>query len=325
MIGKVKKNARLLLRGNLAKGAAITLVLAGVVLLFKGVETVCLLILDMLGISAAAQGIGGLSDILSILPLLPPIPIATTVIVVLLGSLVLAPLYVGIKSWYFELSGGKKCSVSEIFEPFSHARTLFRSWFLLIDVFLRSFFWVYLCVLPGALLGTTGFALLTARLALENGELIGTLAVGLGVVLGLLGLIIGVVTALRYSLAPYLYAEDMTRSARFCIRTSVRYMHGSHGRMLGLLCSFLPWALFSVLVLPALYAFPYAQASVAIFARYLIQKGRYEDGEKTDSTKSANIIDDTEGTVAADILEEPVAPEPQNEPDSSDTGSNKRT
>lgn len=325
MIGKVKKNARLLLRGNLAKGAAITLVLAGVVLLFKGVETVCLLILNMLGISAAAQGIGGLSDILSVLPLLPPIPIVTTVIVVLLGSLVLAPLYVGIKRWYFELCGGKQCSVSEIFEPFSHARTLFRSWFLMVDVFLRSFFWVYLCVLPGALLGTTGFALLTARLALQNGELIGTLAVGLGVVLGLLGLIIGVVTALRYSLAPYLYAEDMTRSARFCIRTSVRYMRGSHGRMLGLLCSFLPWALFSVLVLPTLYAFPYAQASVAIFARYLIQKGRYEDTEQTEHINGGESTDGTKNTVTDEILEEPIASEGQTEPDASDAEPNTRT
>ncbi len=300
MIGKIKKNARLLLRGSLARGAAITLVLAGVLLLFKGIETVCLLVLDTMGVSASAQGIGGLQDILSVLPLLSPIPIAATVLVVLLGSLVVAPLYVGIKQWFYTLSGGEKCPISAIFDPFSHARSLFRSWLLVVDIFLRAFFWVYLCVLPGALLGTTGFALLTARLALNNGELIGTLAVGLGVVLGLLGLIIGLVISLRYSLALYLYAADPTSSIRDCIRSSVRYMHGSHGRMLLLLSSFILWALFSVLVLPALYTFPYAQASVAIFARYLIQKGKSEDTLLTEENEEPEEPEQDEPRIEAD-------------------------
>ncbi len=277
MIGKIKKNARLLMRGNLAKGAAITLVLLGVVLLFKGMETVCILVLDMLGVSAAVQGIGGLDKVLSELPLLSPVNIAATVIVLLLSFVVTAPLYVGIKGWFYQLSGGPPVPVSEIFAPFSHARSFFKSILLMLDIFLRSFFWIYILVLPGALLTTTGFALLTARLTLANGELIGMLAAALGVLLCVIGLVLGAVIALRYSLAPCLLAADMSRSQRYCIRTSVRYMRGNQARMLGLLCSFLPWAVFSVLILPALYAFPYVQSSFAIFARYLIQRGTMQD------------------------------------------------
>lgn len=282
MIGKIKKNARLLLRGNLAKGAAVTLIFLGVLVLFKGVETLCLLILDAFGISAAAQGIGGIGTLLSQLPLVSPINIAATVVVILLASFVIAPLYVGIKGWFYRLSEGQTVPVSAIFEPFSHAKTFFKSWFLMLDIFLRSFFWIYLCVLPGALLGTTGFALLTARLALKNGELIGSLAAILGIILGILGLILGVVIVLRYSIAPYLLCEDMTRSARYAIRTSVRYMRGNQGRMFGLLLSFVLWTLFSGLILPTLYAFAYLQASTAIFGRYQIEKGKHEKAQIPD-------------------------------------------
>ncbi|MFA9380402.1 MAG: DUF975 family protein [Acetanaerobacterium sp.] len=286
MIGKMKKNARLLLRGNLARGAAITLVLLAVAALFKGLETVCLLVLDMLGVSAMALGGEQLNSLLSMLPLVSPVSIAVTTVVLLLGFMVAAPLYLGIKRWFYLLSRGEDALMGEIFYFFAHARLFFKSILLLLDIFLRAFFWVYILILPGALLGTTGTALLTARLELKNGELMGTLAVILGALLAVLGLALGLTMALRYFLAPFLFAENSEQSVRCAVRTSVHYMRGGQARLLGLLCSFLPWAAVSVLILPALYAYPYAQSTFAIFARYTIEKGRLQ-GEQEDPGQAA--------------------------------------
>lgn len=299
MTGKIKRNARLLLRTGLARGAAVTLILLGVLLLFKALETLVLLVLDTLGISAAVWGTGGLYDILSTLPLASPANLAATCCVLLLASFVTAPLYIGIKGWFFRLSGGAPAPVGAVFEPFARARMLFKSWLLAADIFLRSFFWLYLFLLPGVLLGGTGFALLTARLAVPNAELLGTLAAVMGGLLSLLGLVLGVLAALRYTLGPYLLADDPAISVRRAIKLSVRYMRGYQTRMLGFYLSFVLWGLLCVLVLPLLYVFPYQQASLAIYARYLIAKGRMEDGQERAGQEDAKAEEDEQKPPAA--------------------------
>ncbi len=278
MITQMKRNARLLLKGNLARGAVITLVLLGVLLLFKLLETVCLLALDMAGVSLSVQGgQGGLPGLLETLPIASPLSVAVTAGFLILGFFVTAPLLVGIKAWFFGLSGGESPEISAAFAFYSSARLFFKSVLLMLDICLRAFFWVYVLILPGALLSATGGALLTARLRLQNGRLLGTLSVIVGVLLTLLGLLFALVIITRYFLAPYLFAQNNGLGVRKAIKTSISYMHGSAGRLILLLLSYILWAAASLLVLPALYAFPYAQSTLAIFARYTMERGRMDE------------------------------------------------
>lgn len=286
MISQMKRNARLLLKGNLARGAAATLILLGVALLFKTLEEISQLVLELSGVTDSMQSALNLPGLLEKLPLASPVSIAVTAGFLILAFAVMSPLMMGIKAWFFSLSGGDNADLSAIFHYYSGAKLYFKSLLLLLDICLRSFFWLYVLILPGALLSATGGALLTARLNVPNGRLLGTLSIAMGVLLAVLGLLFALVIIMRYFLAPYLYAQNAQLGVRQAVKTSVRYMHGSTGRLVLLLLSFILWALASFLVLPALYAFPYAESTLAIFARYTIERGRMaeNDGEEEEPT-----------------------------------------
>lgn len=285
MISQMKRNARLLLKGNLARGAAATLILFSVGLLFKTLEVISQMVLELSGVSASVKSALNLPGLLGNLPIASPVSIAVTAAFLILAFAVTAPLVMGVKAWFFGLSGGDSAELSGIFHYYSGAKLYFKSLLLLLDICLRSFFWLYVLILPGALLSATGGALLTAKLNVPNGRLLGTLSVAMGVLLAVLGLVFALVIIMRYFLAPYLFAQNAQLGVRQAVKTSVRYMHGSAGRLVLLLLSFVLWAMASLLVLPALYAFPYAESTLAIFARFTIERGRMaeNDGEEPTS------------------------------------------
>ena len=99
MITRMKRSARLLLHNNLARGVAITLILLSAAVLFKALETICLLIVNALGFSASAASGGTLGGLLAQMPMVSPINVAVTAALVLLGILIIAPLVVGSKRW----------------------------------------------------------------------------------------------------------------------------------------------------------------------------------------------------------------------------------
>ncbi|SDM65813.1 DUF975 family protein [Acetanaerobacterium elongatum] len=279
MILQMKRNARLLLKGNLARGAVATLILFSVALLFKTLEVITQTVLELSGVSASVKSALNLPGLLGNLPIASPVSISVTAGFLILAFAVMAPLVMGVKAWFFGLSGGDNAELSAIFHYYSGAKLYFKSLLLLLDICLRSFFWLYVLILPGALLSATGGALLTAKLNVPNGRLLGTLSVAVGVLLAVLGLVFALVIITRYFLAPYLFAQNAQLRVRQAVKTSVRYMHGSAGRLVLLLLSFMLWALASLLVLPALYAFPYAESTLAIFARFTIERGRMADND----------------------------------------------
>lgn len=94
------------------------------------------------------------------------------------------------------------------------------------------------------------------------------LAMGLFIFLWMLLLIIpGIIAAYRYSMAPYLMAQNPNLGVMEAINMSKKIMMGHKGRLFILELSFIGWAILCVLTLGIgyLWLFPYINASEAAF------------------------------------------------------------
>lgn len=112
------------------------------------------------------------------------------------------------------------------------------------------------------------FSTLFARFGILLKALLLQLAMGLFIFLWLLLLIIpGIVAAYRYSMAPYLMAENPNLGVMEAIRMSKQMMIGNKGRLFFLELSFIGWAILCIFTLGIgyLWLFPYINASEAAF------------------------------------------------------------
>lgn len=103
------------------------------------------------------------------------------------------------------------------------------------------------------------------------------LAMGLFTFLWMLLLIIpGIIAAYRYSMAPYLMAQNPDLGVLEAINMSKQMMMGHKGRLFFLELSFIGWAILCVLTLGIgyLWLFPYINASEAAF--YTDLRARYQ-------------------------------------------------
>ena len=103
----------------------------------------------------------------------------------------------------------------------------------------------------------------------------------------LLFIIPGIIAAYRYSMAPYIMAENPTYTATEAIEESKRLMANNKWRLFCLQISFIGWALLaSLTVIGVVFLLPYTEAATAAF--YLDLMGRLPASPyATPSTQSA--------------------------------------
>ena len=269
-----------------------------------------------------------------------PASIAITLLVSLLVFFIMTPLQQGIIRWYYRRTGGERDGVTGIFHYIETAAGYFRALWLNFLIGLRMLLWTLLLTVP--------LVLLTGLLSVAGGagRATRTFAMLLMFVWMVIACVVIVIVGLRYFLAPYLLAEHPDYKARAVIREGVKLVRGYKGSVFLFALSFILWYLPSllaallVLFIPfsdpfylfqvtglllllmlaqlgiCFYLVPYQSASLAMYARYLIQTG--ESGgvdEYGDSTREYKPEIDRylEAQASRAPAEEPPAPRPGGE------------
>lgn len=216
----------------------------------------------------------------------------------LLGCIIImlfSPLVSGLTKISFELVNGRTPYCADLFYFFRNGKyrnTLCFNFSLL----LRKLFWFFIFLIPAFVLKSASHVL--NRM---NDDFKGFLwATNL---LGVLFLIIGVAVALCFTAkffpAGYLYVEsDGERKAGDIISHSACIMRGNTSKYFTLCLSFIPWLLFSLLILPGMYSLPYICVSFANSAKWIINlsnqqlERRYTNGLELECKVQGNVYDE---------------------------------
>lgn len=282
IVKKVKSNARMMLKGKLGAGAAITLFSLGVWLIFYLLEIIVSMIFNADSLYTLSGIVSSPEEFVQLIPTQTYIGLGITAVITIVYLFVSSPLSVGIKGWYFTSAGGDKPELRSMFNMFTGKSRFFGSIWLKVTIALRVFAVSVLSLLPGAAAFTAGIMALTAKISAPNASAAGLALVisGAGLVLFAIGFII--MFSMRYFAAVYLFCEDEAVSVKVSIKQSVKYMKGMKGGLLTLYLSYIPLTLLSCLLftLPFLYTVPYFEGAKALYAKVAIEKGRQIEADE---------------------------------------------
>ena len=274
----VKSGAREALRHFWGKSVVALMICYAAYLLIYLMDVVFTLVFAEPGIAALVLGEVSLGELftsyaeLSSLADTAPVALFITGCAALAYLLILPPLFLGYKSWYYHSAGGGSDNLLQLFTYFSSFRLYFRAFFYSIGLLIRKVFWLVFFSLPGA--GLTGvlyyYAYYLDVLTDHTSQVLAGAGICFGGFLLLAGWLMLTVFFQRYALAPYYLAEGKGPHAAF--RKSVAATSGNVAKLFFFKLSFLGWWILCLLVLPALYANPYQNTAVAIYAKYLMQK-----------------------------------------------------
>lgn len=303
---QIKKNAKRALSNYWAKAVAVFLLML----------TIGMFFMIMHGILDMAAGISGFLDIYqtggNYIDDLPNISIFSITMAGLfsLGMiLVMIPLRLGIKRWYYLLSEGYSDDLLSIFHFFSSGKLLIRSLALELQLTVRTLFWIIVFFAPAIACGVGAWHF-TQQTMLVMAPLYATLLVILSflfLVAGGLGLLIVIN---KYFLAKY-YILSEEVSAYRAIKQSCRATKGIRGQILSFHLSFIGWIALGILILPLVFVQPYYSMSSVFYARYLMESARRKTMPIQENPESS--------TQKSTIQEEAVMQESQPEEPAKDT------
>lgn len=276
---RIKRNARIVLKGNWLKAIIILFIIGFLVIAIGALESAYSL---AFGISDKISFDINNPDVFrnSIL-----LYLRTTLLVSLIFSVIsfifTTPLKQGQTEWYWNLDK-KPLGVEGVFAWFGSPKLFGKSLWLYLNIALRLLPW-------GLLLIGLPYAVIFSSLSFfdtKDQNLMGILAllICFGYLLLLGGVVLFVYIGTNYFLAPYLLVEDSTRKVNACVKSSKRYVKGVRGDIFTFWFSFIGWFLLCCFLFPIFYVFPYFSASSAIYAKYLIYSARIKERDGTDKT-----------------------------------------
>lgn len=311
MFRTIKKNGALSLRGSWGVAAAMLMLLVGLRFLLTLIEHMAL----------ALAGLGQYFRFPLLLEqfqwhraVMHPVIWVVTAVVLLLTVLLIMPLTVGMKSWYYQLGGGQRGDFSTAFRYYEQAGLYAKSILLKLALFFRKLVWFVLLFFIPAALAWLCMVYLVMSYPLTGWEAAGLsfgfMAVG---VLSVLALAAFLLVTRRYQLAVYLFVEDPEKKLHRAIRTSVKYTKGYRGQLLLFQLSFIGWWALCVLIVPFFYVYPYYHASEALLGRYLIEKGRREYAAQAQVSAAETQGESAKSAAAGEAAEPAAAPPAQEE------------
>lgn len=192
----------------------------------------------------------------------------------------LCPLEMGRAAFYMDITAGGKKGAQALFLCFTSPRLYFRGLWFGLQLTVRRTLWGILFFLPT-------FALWLVMEWIRRWNSNPWVVFSLGAAALLVGILSGILYLFfiqRYALVAYQATKalpEVSRTAvsadssvpelpgcRKAFRLSRRIMKGRHTELFMAKLSFLPWFVFSLLALPALYVLPYYEMTLALYARY---------------------------------------------------------
>jgi len=277
----IKKNARVALKGRWGTATGVFALVFGVSVFLAGVEQMAL----RMFVASPFYGESTADYTYFLRAFFPagPAEIIITGITLLLSLLILAPLLLGVTRWFYVLIQREDVVFSEIFHFFESLRRYCNSIWYAVQISARTFGWgIIFLSLPGSVMGICAYFL-----RIENLDRQARAAASVGVMLAagllLLAALLYTVYIKKYTLAAYLLCESDDISVRQAFRTSIKYTKGYRSIKFMFSLSFIGWYLLSPLTLFLLLFFviPYQSAGETVFARYLVEKNRYQEPQIT--------------------------------------------
>lgn len=280
----IKKNSRLALKGNWGRAIVILIIMGSVSLLITVVTQMAMTMFVPPQAWNAAEQVETYSDLMQFAEGYR-ISAAEWIVYgvsTLLSILLISPLALGAARWYYRLVHGENLSVTELFFYFERGRSYLRAIFYEINLGIRSLLWMLVFyAVPSVILGIATFFLSGDAELTRAGTTTATLGILLAVVLFLLATLFYAACLCRYTLTPYLMADNADLTVRQAIKLSVKYTRGFRFQILWFLLSYIGWFLLLIFIWPTLYVTPYYSTGIAMYSRYLIEKNRSMPAEVT--------------------------------------------
>jgi len=261
----IKHNARLALSRHWCKASSIVMILLLFSVFVRTAETFAL----------ALFRVEGFIDVLSTpnisfddIPNISPIAMAIASCCALFCFLIIEPIKLGAKSWYYQLTDGRDLPASEIFSFFFSVKRYFRALSFRVLLFIKQLFWavIFLLIPAAAIIG--GFVW-EKRASRDIETLLSTGLKVSGTVSACLMFILLLIWLNRYYLAEYILVGMPSLSVRKAIKHSVTLTSGRLWEFAVLELSLIGWRILDALILPRLYTLPYISVVQSLYARYL--------------------------------------------------------
>ena len=264
---QIKKNARASLKGSWGPAVAVFLTIIGVYLLISALEQALYILLGMSGFKDVLNTPDFFfDDELNVDFWAVVCTGFSSLLLFLLGS----PLAAGCARWYFSLSEGSPLGFEGLFFSFTSGKHYSRSLGAAFLISIRSALWGMLFLFPPVCLAAffqwagTFDTLPVSRMLIDLGATASWILFSIAIFALFIFL-------QRYFLVYYLLADRPQTPLLRIMSTSVKMMKHHKWEAFSLKFSFIGWQLLAILVLPMLYVTPFYYASMAIYARYVIE------------------------------------------------------
>lgn len=187
----------------------------------------------------------------------------------LLMLFIWGPLFLGAQRWFWRLSGGADDTVGGLFHYFGSPRLYGRAVCFRFFLYLRILLAGLVCFAPAILSCILVSPEFYAAIGLQTPMALADLW-SLPGIFAVLGLVAFIPWMLRYYLAAYLLINDPELPPWRALTLSCKVSRGSRAVYLGLLLTFIGWALLCLLALPVFFVLPYLMTALPVFARYAI-------------------------------------------------------
>lgn len=283
----LKRNSKLALRDNWGRAATILLIACGVsaLLLILGQFALTVFVMRPMMDNPTMEPQDGGSAIGFFKDAFFSIPPAEWIIIGItfaLTVLLIIPLSLGVTRWYYNLVHGNSMPVSGIFHYYENGKNYWRSIWYHINIGVRNCLWILLFyTVPSGILFASVYFLTGERDLPRAATAIATSGIFLAVIMFLLATLFYAACICRYSLVPFLLAEDDSLGVFKAIKTSIAYTKGYRFSMVWFDLSYLGWLMLIIFLFPIFYVWPYYSTGLAMYSRFIIEKNRFEAPDMT--------------------------------------------
>ena len=251
----VLQNARRALRGKYSPASAVTMLQAGLILLFVSIARALYVIPNLV--------------------VFPPVSPATWVLIAVFAvffALSVIPLHMGALRWFYRVTAGESPDLVEVFDFFASFARLRRAVWLQMTVCGKMLLAAALSQVPAVLIIFALQRYLGQAKGLDALWLAGGMA--LAALLGLLSLLLAGVWCMRYLPAAFLLAENPDLKVKFVVRQGIELTKGQRSELLLLELSLTGWRLLCLLGLPVLISVPIIQTTRGLAVRVLESRAK---------------------------------------------------
>lgn len=262
-ITEIKKRAYSLFKGCIAEAAFISLLSAGV---FCVVYVMVILAGRLTGAHTA-------ETVMPFFSSCPPLFLISMVLIVLSAYIASAPLFFGVKWFFWQVTGGKMMPVSSIFACYGSRKSVLRCIKIRLAADLRKAAMAAALTLIGA-----AVIILAKILRPMCSNMFFAYLLHIGCALVVLCLVIlYLIGASKYAAIGYIMADDPDLSTNDVLKQGKKLAEKKHAEVIMIYICMGGWLISCLLVFPALAVYPLMQMVTAVFIRDNLDSLRSSD------------------------------------------------